>query len=91
MSISLHVECGNEEGEEGRFTEVMSIKILMRSGRVRRISVSRFTAKSSKNSLQTLQPLLQKIVGSSMESFSFRKKKGLKSYLLSMLVEMHWF
>lgn len=40
---------------------MMSLKILLRSGGVVEISLSRFIAKSSKNSLKTLRTLSQKL------------------------------
>lgn len=49
LSIHLHLECGNEEVGA---TEMMSLKILRSNGGVPGISVSRFMAKSSKNSKQ---------------------------------------
>lgn len=51
-SISLHLECGNEE--EGA-AEMIGLKIILSSGRVPGISVHRFMAKSSKNSIKTLR------------------------------------
>lgn len=54
LSISLHLECENEEVGA---TEMISLKIHQRSGRVPGISASRFAAKSSKNSAKTWRAL----------------------------------